>query len=173
MKKNLLTVVILALVLANFVLTALLVFTVLPETKKANQMIDKVCAAIDLELNSGAGSAATNVPVDQIEQFPVNSGEAMTCNFKTGSDGKAHYAVVNAVILMNNKSDGYSKYGAAGLEAKDSIIMDDITSVFNKYTMDEFNADREGVQEEILADLQGVFGADFIVGVNFKTVTTQ
>ena len=40
MKKNLISVIILALVLANFVLTALLVFTVLPETKKANKLIE-------------------------------------------------------------------------------------------------------------------------------------
>lgn len=35
MKKNLISVVILALVFANFVLTALLMFSVLPETKKS------------------------------------------------------------------------------------------------------------------------------------------
>ena len=57
MKKNLISVIILALVLANFVLTALLVFTVLPETKKANKLIEEVCsahylvAAISLSLN--------------------------------------------------------------------------------------------------------------------------
>ena len=34
MKKNLISVVILALVFANFVLTALLMFSVLPETSK-------------------------------------------------------------------------------------------------------------------------------------------
>ena len=54
MKKNLISVVILALVFANFVLTALLMFSVLPETKKANTLIEKVCSAIDLDLNSGA-----------------------------------------------------------------------------------------------------------------------
>ena len=35
MKKNLISVVILALVFANFVLTALLMFSVLPETKRS------------------------------------------------------------------------------------------------------------------------------------------
>ena len=49
MKKNLISVLILALVFANFVLTAILMFTVLPETQKANTLIEKVCSAIDLE----------------------------------------------------------------------------------------------------------------------------
>ena len=61
MKKNLISVVILALVFANFVLTALLMFSVLPETKKANTLIEKVCPAIDLDLNSGAATGTSNI----------------------------------------------------------------------------------------------------------------
>ena len=67
MKKNLISVIILALVFANFVLTALLLFTVLPQTKKANQMIEDVCAAIDLELNSGDASGPSNVKIEDQE----------------------------------------------------------------------------------------------------------
>ena len=44
MKKNLITVIILALVLANLILTAILVFTIIPQTKKSNQLIDQVCS---------------------------------------------------------------------------------------------------------------------------------
>lgn len=64
MKKNLISVVILALVFANFVLTALLMFSVLPETKKANTLIEKVCSAIDLDLNSGAATGTSNISID-------------------------------------------------------------------------------------------------------------
>ena len=39
MKKNLISVLILALVFANFVLTAILMFTVLPETQKYAQQL--------------------------------------------------------------------------------------------------------------------------------------
>ena len=52
MKKNLISVLILALCFANLVLTALLIFTIIPETKKANNLIDQVCEAISLDLNS-------------------------------------------------------------------------------------------------------------------------
>ena len=73
MKKNLMSVIILALVFANFVLTALLVFTILPQTKKANQLIEDVCAAIDLDLNSGTATGTSNVPMEQIEVFKLNN----------------------------------------------------------------------------------------------------
>ena len=57
MKKNLISVLILALCFANLVLTALLIFTIIPETKKANNLIDQVCQAISLDLNSGTATS--------------------------------------------------------------------------------------------------------------------
>lgn len=176
MKKNLISVIILALVFANFVLTALLIFTVLPETRKANKMIDAVCSAIDLDVNSGAGSNQLSVPIDQTEEFKVNGGETMTMNLAQGSDGKSHYAVLSVTLLMNTKSDAYKKYGAnsaEGLTAKESIIKNDINQVIRSYTIDDFNNDVTGVQDQILSDLQDMFGSDFIVGVNFSSVTTE
>ena len=104
MKKNLMTVIILALVFANFVLTALLLFTVYPQTQKANEMITRVCEAIDLELNSGAATGLSNLPIDQIETYDVASGETITVNLKNGG-----YAVVSVAISVNNKSEIYEK----------------------------------------------------------------
>ena len=57
MKKNLMTVIILALVLVNLVLTAILAFTIIPQTRKSNQLIDKIASAIDLELEDGRSSS--------------------------------------------------------------------------------------------------------------------
>ena len=70
MKKNLITVIILALVLANLILTAILVFTIIPQTKKSNQLIDQVCSAINLELQSGENTPAL-LPLPPV--FPVRS----------------------------------------------------------------------------------------------------
>ena len=61
MKKNLISVLILALVLANLILTAILAFTIIPQTKKSNELIDQVCSAIDLELESGSN---ISVPIE-------------------------------------------------------------------------------------------------------------
>ena len=173
MKKNLISVIILALVFVNFVLTALLVFTVLPETKKANKMIEDVCAAIDLELNSGAASGTSNVPIDQIEDFALNAGESMTISLATDENGKSHYAVGKISLSMNTKSDGYKAYGAEGLKAKESIIIDDIGTIFGKYTRDEFDGNQMEVKKEILKDMQKMFGSDFVVGVNFVGMLSE
>lgn len=173
MKKNLISVIILALVFANFVLTALLIFTVLPETKKANEMIDKVCSAIDLELNSGGTTGPSNIPIDQIESYKVNEGATMTMNLATGEDGKNHYAVLSVSLSLNTKSDNYKKYTQEELTAKDDIIRNNIIQIVGNYTLEAFNSDKEAVQNEILLNMQEMFGSDYIVGVNFSQVTTE
>ena len=67
MKKNLMSVLILALVVANLVLTAILMISVVPQTKKANQLITKVCSAIDLELEGGKDNSSINIPMERLE----------------------------------------------------------------------------------------------------------
>jgi flagellar FliL protein len=170
MKKNLISVIILALTFANFVLTALLIFTVLPETKKANEMITAVCSAIDLELNSGAATGLTNLPIEQITTYSVNGGSNITTNLKS-TDGANHYVVVTVSLSLNNESDNFTKYSPDVLTEKDSIIQDDIIQIISGYTVDEFNDNVTGVKEQILADMQSMFGSDYVVGVNFSGLT--
>lgn len=173
MKKNLMSVIILALVFANFILTAILIFTVLPETKKANNLIDKVCEAINLDLNSGAATSSTNLPQDQIEDFALNEdGKTLTINFAQSDDDKAHYLVCGISLSLNNKSEGYKKYGA-DLSAKKNIILADVNTIVGKYTMEEYNNDKQAIYDEILEELQAKFGADYIVGINFTSSLVQ
>lgn len=174
MKKNLISVLILALVVANLVLSAILVFTIIPQTKKSNELITKVCSAIDLELTSGANENQNTVPIEDIEVY--NIADSFTINLKEGADGKAHYVILSVGLSMNTKSEAYEKYGAnsgEGLKAKESIIKNDINSIIGSFTLDEFNEDTQAVQDAILEDLQEMFGSDFIVGVSFSSVTTQ
>lgn len=173
MKKNLLSVVILALVLANFVLTAILMFTMYPQAKNANKMIEAVCQAIDLELSSGAGSGIANVPQKYVEEYVLNEGESMTINLAKGEDDKQHFAVLKVALSLNNNSEGYKEYGTAELSGKENYIMDIVNEVVHKYTKEEFDADTKKVKAEILDELQSVYGADFIIGVNFSKVNTD
>ena len=42
MKKNLMTLIILALVVVNLILTAVMMFVMVPQTQKANEMIENM-----------------------------------------------------------------------------------------------------------------------------------
>ena len=175
MKKNLISVLILALVFANFVLTAILMFSVLPQTKKANELIDKVCEAIDLDLNSGAASALRNIPVEQREEYNVNGGEDITTNLASSGDGKSHYAVVNVSLVLNKNSEKYETYNQEFMTGQDSTIRSAIVSVLGKYTVDEMREQeiREEIQDTLLEEMQGLFGGDYVISVNFSKITVE
>ena len=172
MKKNLMSVLILALVAANLILTAILTISILPQTKKANELITTVCSAINLETAGGSVSGESPaVPMEQTKTYPLD--DTMTISLKKGSDGKQHYVVLGASISMDTKNDGYKSYGAA-IESGDydSIIKDTINGTVSQYTLEEFE-DREAVKAEILSQLQARFESDFIYQINFSSVTPQ
>ena len=105
MKKNLMTVIILALVLVNLVLTAILAFTIIPQTRKSNQLIDKIASAIDLELEDGSSKDTAAVPVEDIEVYDIEA--SFTVNLSPSGDGKDHVAVFSIGLSLNTKSDGF------------------------------------------------------------------
>ena len=147
MKKNLMSVLILALVLVNLILTGILTITILPQTKKSNELVNKVCSAIDLELESGDGTESASIPMDQIVTYKIE--DAMTINLKTGADGETHYVKLTASISMDSKNDGYKTYGEDMAE-RETILKDTINSVINTYTMDEFNSNVKPAIEKLL-----------------------
>lgn len=173
MKKNLMSVLILALVFANFVLTAILMFSVLPETKKVNTLIEKVCSAIDLDLNSGGASGTDSVPIDQQEIYKVNGGEKIMTSLSQGKDGQAHYAVLTVSLVLNKKSDNYKTYTQEFLTNQDETIKNDIIKVISSYTYNDFEAKTEEIRETILTDMQGLFGRDYVIGVNISESTSE
>ena len=166
MKKNMISVLILALVFANFVLTALLMFTVMPQTKKANELIDKVCAAIDLDLNSGAANALGNIPMDQREEYKVNGGADITTSLapsvdpQTGqSESKSHYAVVNVTLVLYTESEKHETYTQEFLAGQDTSIMNSIQKTLSQYTIEEVreSSTKEEIQEIILQYIHTIY----------------
>lgn len=175
MKKNLISVIVLTLVLANLILTAILVFTVVPQSKKSNELIDEICMAIDLELEGGQNKKLADIPIEDIEIY--NIAETFTVTLKeTGDGAKPHYAVFSLGLSLNTKSEGYETYGGTeGLTAKETLIRDEINTIVGRYTLEEFKQDQQSfVKEEILKSMQAMFGGtDFIIGVNFSNVNAE
>ena len=52
MKKNIVSIVILALSVANLVLSALLIFTFMPQAKKTDKLVTEICSVLKIELDS-------------------------------------------------------------------------------------------------------------------------
>lgn len=167
MKKNLMTVLVLVLVLVNLILTAVTMLTVMPTASQANQLITEVCAALDLEISSGRTANLSSVPIEDIVIYDV--ADSLTINLTDSSDGSEHYAIVKVSISMNSKNADYEIYG--DLSTRESYIKSITNNVICKYTIDQFKNNPEDAQAEILAQLQGIFDSDFIIGVGFPEVT--
>ena len=155
MKKNLITVITLALVVVNLVLTVILTITILPETQKANELITKVCSAIDLDLESGSATSNANIPIDQIEVYNID--DEQTINLKQDGDGKDHFAMITVSISMDTKNSDYKDLKPQ-VEEKVNLIKGDINNIVSQYTIDEIKNNQSAVQDEILKDLQKMFG---------------
>ncbi|MBQ2801653.1 MAG: flagellar basal body-associated FliL family protein [Lachnospiraceae bacterium] len=166
MKKNLFSILILALVLVNLVLNVVMIFSVLPAAKKTNKMVTQICSILDIELAPDE-EETQKVSMDKLAVYELSEGETMTMNFKGGEDGKSHYLVTAVSISMNTESDGYKKYGET-ISEKESIIKGEVSNIVSQYTMEEYQVDAAGIRSEIVKGLQEMFESDFIVDVTFS-----
>lgn len=163
MKKNMLTVIILALCLVNTILSALVVFVVVPTSQRTDKLVTQVASIINLELE---GEGASKIDIASIESYKVE--EKKTMNLKMSENGKEHYAVMDYVSLsINMESEDYARLQPL-LATQNSAIMDIVDSVMSRYTYEEAINNREQMKEEILEELKRHFGSlDFVIGVTF------
>ena len=97
MRKNLLSIIVIALCAINVIFSAVLVFAVVPASMKTNQLVTQVASIIDLELEDSEEKAA-KVKVQDIATY--NIGDDLTINLKRSEDdNKLHYARLNVIIF--------------------------------------------------------------------------
>ena len=165
MKKNLMSILILALLVVNIVLTAIMMFSVTGAMKSTTALVGRIAAVLDLELNLGADETQLSIK----DSAPYNIADAMTILLKTGEDGKQHYVQIAVSIQMDKTHKDYKKYSETMVE-NESILKGEILEVVSSYTLEEFQNDTTGVQNEILARLRRLYNSDFISKVVFSDV---
>ncbi|MBD5550748.1 MAG: flagellar basal body-associated FliL family protein [Lachnospiraceae bacterium] len=168
MKKNLISVIILALLIVNIGLTAVMLFSVTSTNKATADMVMRISGAMDMELSSVDGTAFK--PAVAIENVvPYDIADTMTIRLKQGEDGKDHYIMVAITFSMDKEHDDYKEYGDS-LGERESLIKSEIISVVGQYTLEEAQADEDGLKQAILERIQNMFGSDFIYKVDFRDV---
>lgn len=172
MKKNLLSIIILALLVVNLVLTSVMMFSVMSTNKKTGAVVSDIASILKLELGeAGEGEAA--VPAVSMEDTDVyNIEDEMTIPLTKGADGEEHYALVQASLSMNTKDKDYKTYGET-LDEKVTLIQGEISEVIGQYTADEIQPRTEEIKEEILSNIQEMYGSDFIYKITFSKLIVQ
>ena len=171
MKKNLISIIILALLIVNIVLTAIMMFSVTGASKKTAALVDNIATALNLELASGTEGGAEEV-VSMADTETYSFAEDMTIPLKKSEgDDKDHYCIVSITLSINTKADGYKEYGSAeNLATREGLIKDEINGVFANYTMEEARDNQEEIKKEIINRIQQMFDSKFIYNVSFGDI---
>lgn len=168
MKKNLISVIILALLIVNIALTSVMLFSVTSTNKATADMVMRITGAMDMELSSADGTAFTPVvPIENIASYDI--ADTMTIRLKQDEDGAEHYIMIAVTLSMDMEHEDYKEYGES-LTDRESLIKSEIINVIGQYTMAEAQADEAGMKQAILESIQNMFGSDFVFRVDFRDV---
>lgn len=168
MKRNLISVIILALSIINFIMLAIIVFTVIPTNKKTDNLITSIASIIDLSVENSGEESGAQVALTDLTIYTL--ADDMIISLKS-DDGDTHYATVKVAISMNTTSDDFKTYDPAadtGISAKDSVIMSTVDGIISKYSAAECTEKKEEIAAECSQAIKDLFKSDVIYDVSFS-----
>ncbi len=170
MKKNLISVVILALCIINLVLNAIIIFVCMPSATKTNKLITEISSILNLELEKQEDKPT--VSIKDIATYNIE--KAQVVNLKNDGSGDSRYVQVAIALSLDSSSKDYEVVNEK-LPNLEGSISNDVRDVISTYTYAEIT-DLEiqaQAKEEILRKLQERFQTESIYSVDFSTFTTQ
>ena len=168
------SVIILALLVVNLVLTGIIMFSTVSANRKTIALVDDIAAILNLELESTAsGEAAAEEQIILPENSEVyDIADAMTVALKSSGDGKDHFAMCSVSFSINTQHEDYKTYQPM-LAAKESKIKSEIIEVVGSYTKEEAQADVHEIENQILKKVQEMFDSDFVYEAYFRDIKFQ
>jgi flagellar FliL protein len=168
MRKNILTIFILALSIINVVLSAIIIFAIVPTANKTNNLVNRVASIIDLELESPDGSKK-QIPVSDIAVYDIE--DKITVRLKDSEYGR-HYASLFLSLSINKKHPDTEKLQPLIAE-NENIIKGFVTEEFSEYTIDDVKDNQQIIKDRVLERVQDYFQSDFVINVSFGNLISQ
>lgn len=168
MKKNLLSIFILAAVIANMILSTVMLFSIVPVLNRTNDFILKICSVLDLEIESPNASDFATVGVADRDTFTF--ADSITINLKKAEgDKQSTYAVTTVTLTLNKKSTDYATIQPL-ISSNEEIIKNFVMNEVSQYTKDELNdiQTKSYIKEIILSKLREYFGSDCIYDITLN-----
>lgn len=164
MKKNILTVVIMASCVINLVLTIVMVFSIVPAMNKTNKLVDKVASVIDLEIDK---EEEADYSVENLEAYPITFDSKQTINLKADEgDKESHFVVIDGIVVSFNKeAEDYSTISES-VKAANVYITDFVKEAISEQTITTLN--EQAVKEAALAKIQDFYGSKCIVRISLS-----
>lgn len=170
MKKNILTIVIMAASLINVVLSAVLIFTVMPAMNKTSNLVDKVASVIDLEIED-ANAEDQEWTVDDLAAYQKTYEATVNINLKkdAGEDAN-HYAQLSGFsVSFNTKAEDYDSVYES-ISTNDIYVDDIVKETIANYTVSTI--DQTKVKAEIVKKIQEKYNTKAVVVVSLDGFLT-
>ncbi len=174
MKKNMITIIVMALVTLNLLLTGIIMFVMVPSLNKVNTLVTKVSNIIDLELENPDNQSGDEVKMADREDRTIEDDKDITITLKTDVDGKTHYAAIASVtITLNKKAKSYADVTAV-FDSNKTYIKDIITNVYSQYTFTQAQSSGEEIKKKVLEQISKHFDeADCFLNIGFGNLRFQ
>ncbi|HHT98109.1 MAG TPA: hypothetical protein GXZ90_09485 [Clostridiales bacterium] len=169
MKRNMFTVIILAFVVVNVIMSSVLIFFILPSVNKTNKLVHKVAAIIDLELESKKPDDIEHISIEDITTYSI--GDKLIVYLKQSDDYK-HYAMLTITLSINKKHQDTTKLEPLIAQHEDTI-KEIVTDEFSKYTINEIAIKKDHIKQESLNRIQETFDSNFIINISFGNLTLE
>lgn len=173
MKKNILTIIIMALTVINVILTAVVLFSTVPAMNRTNNLIKKVTEVVDLELESDEKTDDNAVSIEDREnhQFTSSAG-TLTINLLK-SEGKEHWAQIDSVYVTVNKKGEDYKSLVKNLEGKQSDVLTIVSDIIGGMNYETVSTKKDEMKLKIVKKLQEHFETESIIDVSFDNLRFQ
>jgi len=162
MKKNILTIVIMASTVTNLVLTAVMMFSIVPAMNKTNKLIDKVATVIDLETEE----EEEGTQWEDLETYDIPFESKQTINLKSEGDKESHYVVIDGItVSFNKEAEDYDKVSES-VKAANVYIVDFVKEAISEHTISTLN--EQAVKDSALVKIQNFYGSKCIVRLSLS-----
>ena len=164
MKKNIFTMIVIALCVVNLVLTSVMLFVMLPAFSSMNKVITQVATILNLELESGENSYSLSDLEIKTVTFDTD-GKSQNINLVSNGDGETHFGIISGVKFhLNTKAEDSDVVDV--IDKKASVLTAVIKEVIASFSIDNISesAVKEQAMEKI-ADKLG--GSSCVVDISF------
>ena len=169
MKKNLLTVLVLALTLVNTILIGVMMVSVMGTNKKTAKLVGDIATVLNLELGTAGEEEKPEVSLADTEVYAIHGSMTILLKSEPGAT-KSTYIVFDIALSLNKKHADYKKYGGENFKSYDSMIKSAINDAVMQYTELECRNDMQAMKDDILKAIQEIFQSDFVYNISLSGV---
>ena len=161
MKKNILTIIVMAVSIVNLVLGIVLVFSIVPASNKTAALVDKVASVIDLNIDD-PNSEEQDYTIDDLVAYTKTYDSAVNINLKKDAgDDSNHYAQLAGFTISFN-----SKKVSESIQTNDIYVDDIVKETLGSYTATTL--DLVKVRSEIVKKIQAKYNTKAVVEISLK-----